>query len=164
MKRIKNILGVAISLAVLLKLSEMCEHFLPQARLLIHSTLGLTPAPISLFPATPDLPYYCCPSPNLLTLFPAPLVGCQVSVLHQPSKSAVDATQWWYNPLCTCDSWCPISVGECKQFHCMEGWEVVMAPQSLSQEILQCFHPLSPPIQVEPVPIPTAYPHFTNLR
>lgn len=44
----------------------------------------------------------------------------------------------------------------------MEGWEVFMAPQSLSQEVLQRIH-LSPPIQVEPVPAVTAYPHLTNL-
>lgn len=45
----------------------------------------------------------------------------------------------------------------------MEGWEVVMASQSLSLEMLQCFHSLSTPVQVEPVPIATAYPHFTDL-
>lgn len=45
----------------------------------------------------------------------------------------------------------------------MEEWEGVMDPQSLRQEMLQCYHPLSPPIQIEPVSVATAYPHYTNL-
>jgi len=37
-----------------------------------------------------------------------------------------------------------------------------MAPQSLSQEMLQCVHPLPPQTQVEPVPPTPAYPHFNE--
>lgn len=48
--------GVAISLSLLVKLSEKCEHFLLLVRLLICATLGLTLAPTSLFPSTALLP------------------------------------------------------------------------------------------------------------
>lgn len=42
----------------------------------------------------------------------------------------------------------------------MEGWEVFMAPQPLSQEMLQCIHPPpTPQIQIEPIPAAPAYRH-----
>lgn len=78
MNGIKSTLGVAISLAVLVKLSEKYKHFLLLARLLILTTLGLTPAPTSLFPATAVLPQTgscTLPSPFcwvMLSLCPAP--------------------------------------------------------------------------------------------
>lgn len=102
--------GVAISLSLLIKLSEKCEHFLLLARLLIHTTLGLTLAPTSLFPSTAFLPQSCsctlpgpsrCMTPN----------GCP---LHQPSKSGYWCHTVMIQHPYTCESWYPSSaaVGE----------------------------------------------------
>lgn len=50
---------VAVSLFLLIKLPEKCEHFLLLDRLLIHATLGLTLAPTSHFPSASLLPQTC---------------------------------------------------------------------------------------------------------
>lgn len=51
--------GVTVSLFLLIKLPEKCEHFLLLDRLLIHATLGLTLAPTSHFPSVSLLPQTC---------------------------------------------------------------------------------------------------------
>jgi len=110
--------GVAIWLSLLIKLSKKSEHFLLLARVLLHTTLGLTLAPTSLLPSAALLPQIC----SCALLDPSRCVRPNGCVLHRPSKSGCWCHTVMIHHRHTCVIRCPTSaaVGERKQLCCVE--------------------------------------------